>query len=103
MTEGHKGKHVYIIVEGVCQLKKKVLLPVRAEGNIELKPQEIVLSQLETGSVIGDELVASKIYEYSAVVKSSEIRVLELVRFQFQELKYFGMFDDLKNLHAQYK
>lgn len=70
---------------------------------MELALRDIVLSQLDTGSVLGDEIVASKTYQYSAIVKSSEIRLLELVRFQFQELKYFGLFDDLKNLHEQYK
>lgn len=103
MTEGQKGKYIYIVVEGTCQLKKKVLLPSEQEGKAELVLRDIVLSQLDTGSVLGDEIVASKTYQYSAVVKSSEIRVLELVRFQFQELKYFGLFDDLKHLHEQYK
>jgi hypothetical protein len=91
------------MVEGHCQLKKKVLTPSEVNGRLELITKDIVLSQLETGSVIGDEIASDKIYQHTVVVKSSEVRVLELVRFQFPELKYYGIFEDLNTLHIQYQ
>lgn len=80
-----------------------MLVPTEQNGKLELVPKDVILSQLDVGSVVGDEITTSRAYKYTVVAKSSEVRVLELVRFQFQELKYFGMYDDLKALSEQYR
>ena len=113
-TEGEKGKYLYLLYEGVCQVYKDIFYTGSGAKELGTRPDSgetakrgdrVLVCLIQPGVFIGEEILFSgtKHYEYTVKASSANVKVMAIKKENFKKYLPFKAISDIQNLYLSKK
>ena len=94
--EGDPAKHLFIVQEGTCEVSKMESLPSVNSSSPVMMMQKLTICFAEPGSTVGEECIFdANTYRYTVTAKSSQVRLLCLLRTSLTGIPNLSIISDL--------
>jgi len=113
-TEGEKGKRLYLLYEGVCQVYKDIFYTESGSKELSTRPDSgetakrgdrVLVCLIQPGVFIGEEILFSgnKHYEYTVKASSANVKLMAIKKENFKKYLPFKAISDIQTLYLSKK